>query len=171
MRLVLEEAKQRLGYTDEDLEEPEVGTSSCSLLVYPLPPDIKAEDLMICFSTFGTVVSTSVLGHVTMSSSEEASRSVQGLHEKDLNGSQISVEKTDMFTSHRERLQHDEKSFLRKLKKKVDDGNQNDPRSGDNSVEKNVVTELFDEVLEQKKSRSELERRESIQSEEDSSSK
>ena len=171
MRLVLEEAKQRLGYTDEDLEEPGVGTSSCSLLVSGLDPDIKAEDLMTCFSSFGTVVSATLLGHMTMSSSEEASRSVQGLHDKELNGSKISVEKTDVLTSHREKLQHDEKSFLRKLKKKVDDGNQKEQRPGDNSMERNVVTELFDEVLQEKKSRSELERRESIQSEEESSSK
>ena len=164
MRLVLEEAKQRLGYTDEDLEEPEVGTSSCSLLVSGLDPDIKAIDLMTCFSSHGTVVSATLLGNVTMSSSEEARRCVQALHDKDLNGSKISVEKTDIFTSHRERLQHDEKYFLRKLKKKVDDGYQKEQSPGDNSVERNVVTELFDEVLQQK-SRSDRERRESIQSE------
>ena len=154
-RLVYREAKLRMGFTDPDLEDLET-VGSCSVWVSGLSSATQVSDLTAVFSEHGTVVNCNLLashknltdtgyGHVTMANSKEAAACVKWLHQTELAGQNISVELSDAGAA---KESFEEKTFLRKLKKNVEEG---ENKARDNSVEKNVVTELFDEVLQQKK--------------------
>ena len=144
--MVLEEAKQRLGYTDEDLEAAGE-MESASLLVSGLSPHTPLEAVAGLFSQHGTVSSAALLGHITMSSSKEAASCLQLLHQTDLGGNKISVEISDLNNSQHDKLKQDEKRFLKRLKKKVNEDKFEHSQLEDNFVDKIVVAELFDEVI------------------------
>ena len=142
-RLVFEEAKQRLGYTDEDLLEPE-HESSRSVWVSGLSPT-NVEAVMSEVSKHGTILS--VLSRLTLSSSQEAATCVQQLQGLELGARRVSLELDRSSLN----IKQEEKSFLRNLANKVGSGDDEEElNTTDNSKEKNVVMELFDEVMKQK---------------------
>ena len=158
-RLVYLDAKLRQGFTDPDLKDLEP-VGSCSVWVSGLSSATQVSDLTAVFSEHGTVVNCNLLashknnttgyGHVTMANSKEAAACVKWLHQTELAGRNISVELSDAGAA-KESLE--EETLLSKLEKNVEeeDDEEGENKARDNAVEENVVTELFDEVLQQKK--------------------
>ena len=154
-RMVYQEAKLRL----EDLKDPEP-VGSCSVWVSGLSSATQVSDLTAAFSEHGTVVTCNLLpshknhtdtgfGHVTMANSKEAAACVERLHQSELAGERISVELSETGAT---KVNSPEKTFLRKLKLNVEEGeDEEENKARDNPLVKNVLTDFFDEVLQQKR--------------------
>ena len=148
-RLVFREANLSLGFTDPENLQNSEPAGSCSLRVSGLSSATEVSDLTAVFSEHGTVVNCSLLdgqSHVTMANAREAAVCLELLHQTQLAGRTISVELSEAGAA-MESWEKEKNSS--ENEEEGEDVEEN--KAGDNSLEKNVVTELFDEVLQQKK--------------------